>query len=937
MLTLGSLAFATPWALVALAALPVLWWLLRITPPQPKDITFPPLRLLLMLQPREETPAHTPLWLLLLRLLIAALAIIALAGPVLNPQPAQHGGGPLILVIDDGWTAAPRWRERLAHADDLLTQAAREGRSALLLTTAAPASGDAMQAGQLMPADDLRPVVAALEPKAWRSDRAALLQALQKARLPEHAETVWLTDDLQDNSGRDSGESAYTLAEWLLRLGPVTVIAPPAGDRPITLLPPVTNAQGDSVTVRRPAGGSLPPRNLTLRAVTDQGRILQRDTLSFASGAETAAVKLDLPSELRNQLSRLEIEEQPSAGSVQLLDDRWRRRPVGLVAGGAIETRQPLLDDLFYLQRALNPYAELRTGSISDLLQRDISVIVLADVAQVIGSDEKPLRDWLDRGGVLLRFGGPRMAEASDDLLPVHLRRGARQLGSALSWTQPQHLGPIPETSPFYGLAGGDEITVSRQVLAEPDERLGEKTWLRLQDGTPLVTADRRGKGWLILVHTTANTLWSDLALSGFYVSMLRKVIDLSQGVAAAGADAEAPLPPLAVLDGFGRSVQPGPAVQPVPARELATLQPAPRHPSGWYGRLDARRALNTVAANTVLMPVTRWPADVQLRDLDQQSQEIRLLPPLLTTALLLFLADWLIGLALRGLLPRIRRPATAVFALAAVLLGAAIAGNAQAQQAPPQNQQRRGAATLSAGDEFAMKASLDLRLAFVVTGQPDIDQMSRAGLYGLTEVLYRRTSIEAAEPIGVNLESDDISVLPFLYWPIAPTQPQLSDAALRRVDQFMKTGGMILFDTRDQANGFSGTAASPNTEKLRQLLAKLDIPPLMPVPNDHVLTKAFYLLQDFPGRYAGGTVWVERNPGGDKDGVTSMVVGSHDWAAAWAMDPGGRPLAATIPNNPRQREYAYRFGVNLLMYTLTGNYKADQVHVPALLERLGQ
>src|SRR3546814_12540075 len=103
MLTLGSLAFATPWALVALAALPVLWWLLRITPPQPKDITFPPLRLLLMLQPREETPAHTPLWLLLLRLLLAALAIIALAGPGLNPQPAQQGDGPRSREIGRAW------------------------------------------------------------------------------------------------------------------------------------------------------------------------------------------------------------------------------------------------------------------------------------------------------------------------------------------------------------------------------------------------------------------------------------------------------------------------------------------------------------------------------------------------------------------------------------------------------------------------------------------------------------------------------------------------------------------------------------------------------------------------------------------------------------------------------------------------------------------
>lgn len=383
------------------------------------------------------------------------------------------------------------------------------------------------------------------------------------------------------------------------------------------------------------------------------------------------------------------------------------------------------------------------------------------------------------------------------------------------------------------------------------------------------------------------------------------------------------PLPPLAVLDGFGRATEPGPAVQPLPARSITDLAPGPRNPPGWYGRLDSRRALNIATPGTMLQGIARWPADAAVLDLDGTARELRLLPILLTAALLLFLADWLIGLALRGLLPLWRRPATAILAIALV---AGIAGHATAQQRPAGSQ-----------DDFALKASLDLRLSYVITGQADVDQMSRNGLYGLTEILFRRTSIEAAEPLGVNLEADDISLVPFLYWPITQNQAQLSDAALRRVDQFMKTGGMILFDTRDQALGFSGTAASPNTAKLRQLLDRLDIPPLMPVPDDHVLTKAFYLLQDFPGRYQGGTLWVERNPGGDKDGVTSMVIGGHDWAAAWAMDQAGRPLAATIPNNPRQREFAYRFGVNLLMYTLTGNYKADQVHIPALLERLGQ
>src|SRR5262249_5256273 len=136
MFALGSLAFASPWVLVALAALPIIWWLLRVTPPAPRRIPFPAIRLLLGLVPREETPARTPWWLILLRTVLAALVILALAHPVLNPQNRLASGGPVALVIDDGWSAARDWGQRQAAALDLLAEAEREDRQIFLVTTA---------------------------------------------------------------------------------------------------------------------------------------------------------------------------------------------------------------------------------------------------------------------------------------------------------------------------------------------------------------------------------------------------------------------------------------------------------------------------------------------------------------------------------------------------------------------------------------------------------------------------------------------------------------------------------------------------------------------------------------------------------------------------------------------------------------------------------
>jgi hypothetical protein len=176
------------------------------------------------------------------------------------------------------------------------------------------------------------------------------------------------------------------------------------------------------------------------------------------------------------------------------------------------------------------------------------------------------------------------------------------------------------------------------------------------------------------------------------------------------------------------------------------------------------------------------------------------------------------------------------------------------------------------------------------------------------------------------------------LYWPITDTQGRLSEKAAARVNAYMRNGGVILFDTRDRYQIVSpGARGGPGLQRLIEISRDLEIPPLAPVAPDHVLTRTFYLLQEFPGRYAGGTVWLEDGAGNPGTEVSPVLIGSHDWAGAWARDGVGRFRFPVVPGGEIQREMAFRFGVNLVMYALTGNYKADQVHVPSILERLGQ
>ena len=902
MLALGSLAFASPWLLVALAVLPIIWWLLRVTPPAPRRVAFPAIRLLLGLVPREETPARTPLWLILLRMALAALVIVAAAHPLLNPQARLASTGPILVIVDDGWTAARNWPARQSALADLLAEAEREDRQVVLVATAPPVTNEPASLAPIRAAD-ARAAVQALQPKPWPVDRQAVLARLKALSVTDATSAFWLSDGVAD------GES-QALATYLAERGSLHYLAAEPSQAPLLLIAGEMQVNDLGVRVR-----SLPapvPRLLQVRASAEDGGLLARQVATIEPGAKGVEVRLPMPSELRNRAARIEIEGDQSAGAVLLVDERWRRRPVG-VAAATNAGGQPLLSENYYLERALGPFTEIRRGRPIDLLKRELAVLIFSDVGPDSPAEEGTIVKWIEAGGLLLRFAGPHLAEQADQLLPVRLRRGGRTIGGALSWEQPARLAPFAPDSPFAGLAVPADVTVSRQVLAEPDLDLAAKTWARLADGTPLVTAEKRGQGRIVLVHTTANADWSNLALSGLFVEMLRRTVAMSQGVATASEEA---LPPIETLDGFGRLQRAPPTARPISGKEVASAIASPQHPPGFYGTTDSKRALNLSAGIAELKPIASLPPG-STRESFPSGREIDLRPPLLTAALLLTLADLLIAYALRGLLGRRLGQPAAAFLFA--VLGAASAARAD--------------------DAFVVQATSELRLAYVRTGNDQVDTVSRAGLVGLTATLNRRTAVETADPLAVDIERDELIFFPLLYWPVVSDQAPPSSTAVERINRYLGTGGTILFDTRDgddQTPGSFGGAAL-SAQRLRRLVGAIKIPTLVPIPPDHVLTKSFYLLHEFPGRWNAGSLWVEPVEDRVNDGVSSVVVGANDWAAAWAVDGQGRPAFAVVPGDESQREMAMRFGVNLVMYVLTGNYKSDQVHVPAILERLGQ
>jgi hypothetical protein len=441
MWTIGPIGFTAPWLLVALAALPILWLLLRAVPPAPIRRRFPGVALLLGLKDDENETDKTPWWLLLLRALAIAAAIVGFAGPILNPNPERAGTGPLLVLLDGTWADARDWQTRLTRTEALLDEATRAGRTAaVVVLNDIPGEGVPFQA-----ADAWAQRLPSLEPQPWTPDADTV--AAWAESLEGSFETFWMSDGLAHPWRGDF------LAALEAR-GGVTVFETP---RPVVALrPPVFEDGLVSLTAIRSRAGDASEYTVNAHGLDPAGtpRVLASGTVAFAAGETEAALELSLPPELRNRIQRFEIPGARSAGAVALADDGLRRREVALIAGADDREGLVLLSPTHYIEQALAPAADIIEGTLSDVLLANPDVIVLADIATLAQGESDELHEWVQNGGLLLRFAGPRLAasdvsrNAEDPLMPVRLRAGGRSVGGAMSWGEPKALRPSPTPRP---------------------------------------------------------------------------------------------------------------------------------------------------------------------------------------------------------------------------------------------------------------------------------------------------------------------------------------------------------------------------------------------------------------------------------------------------------------------------------------------------------
>ncbi|WP_208441164.1 DUF4159 domain-containing protein [Bartonella raoultii] len=927
------MSFAAPLLLLGLFSLPIIWWLLRTSPPSPRKELFPPLRFLPKPINQQETSSHTPWWLLLLRLTIAALIIIALARPTWNQQPIiLSSSHPLALIIDNGWASAKEWKKRISLAETLLAQAEQHQKDIYFLATA---ENNETDKGPL-PASVVKQHLKHLQPHPWPVNRVHTLQKLIEINKGNPLDIAYLSDGLQTQED----DQAFALIE---QLKPKTFLWYLADISDLIGITAIENDKGNMAVrvIRATTHGQSPT---TLELYDAKNQLLGQFKANFLEEKTTALVPFSVPLELRNDIAWIKITNQAHAAATFLVDSHKRVSRVALLSSNTNEMAQPLLSPFYYIIKALQNHTQLITASgrelstdIDHLLKQNPSVFVMGDIVNISAEAEKKLSDFVNKGGTLIRFAGENLSSAEhyDSLLPVALRPGKRLLGSIMSWTKPQKLAPFAKNSLFSDLPFPEDITVSRQILAEPSPDLFAKTWLALSDGTPLITASKRGKGTLIFIHIAPDPTWSNLPLSGFFAQMLQKLITLSAYASTnpTHVTTETTIQnPWRTITTDGELQTPPSHVIPLVLDAKHPPLPSYRTPPGLYGVKNNFYALNLLNSSSRLIKQSP-SSSLSKNPLSYDTKEKHLIGPLLALAMLLFALDSFLILWMGGTFFLNRKSNMLLFL--PLTIGIMIFFS----QTPTLHAQN-----LENHTESMVKAAGATHLAYIITNNPEIDATSRSGLESLSRFIAERTMLTPSSVIAVDLNKDELAFYPLIYWPIDANNPLPTQKSLEKINSFMKHGGTILFDTRDQITTsltLEGTA-TPETQKLRTILKGLNIPAIEPASTDHVISRSFYIMPDFPGLYRGSPLWIEssstnkknKNPLGSGDNVSSLLITGNNFAGAWALDEKGMWKYPLVPNDPMQRLWAFRAGLNIVIYVLTGNYKADQVHVPALLER---
>ncbi|MBN8646846.1 MAG: DUF4159 domain-containing protein [Caulobacterales bacterium] len=873
-----SLQFLSPIALFVLVALPIIYIVSRFVPKPPKSINFGAIFILKNIIAPRPIPKHAPLWLKILRLFLAGIFILACAMPILqNPNSAKIISKDILLVIDDDVANANEFNQIKNELKNFIDIESTKNNALKLVVQ----NCNSKTLNPINSPQNAKNYIDTIIPKPIICDKGNYIKTLGDIR--ENYRVIYIANNV--NQLNDA-----KFFEILNRI-----------------------SNGDLI-IRRPninfaiiESANIEKNGLRLNIISN-GQFSKKITIFgenskvlISNNIHNGGNFIEISQNILRMAQYLKIEGQNNAAATYIID-AFNRRPL-ILTPKANSSDQPLLSDANFINSAMEIIGDVKNYEGKIDFKAAPNAIIFGDVENFDDVETNALMQYLKNGGTIIRFLGPKSLSKEESpffTAPINLVPHILSTGFAV---ENLSIAPLPKNSIFSDIEFPQKINIGQSILLKSANN-DAKTLINLSDGAPLLSMREIGAGKLYMFHTSAAPIWSDIGLSNLQLAFLKRIIlqTSAKAIPASTLEANVILRPRIVIDENGNLSKNTNGIKPFITPITNQTKVDNDHYAGIYEGDGASLVINAGTNIKELKP-QNLPKS---QDFENDTKSLALYSYLLFFGFILLLID---NMILN--LPKFSFKKASGIVSALIIFAFLIPH--------PTNAQTK-----------SQEKSDDIKLTFLITPDNITNEQAKAGLNGISQILRRRTNIEPSGIIGLDPSKDELAKHPIIYWLLPKTSQSLPLEAVQNLNKYMQNGGILFIDTR-------GLSMEPKRAQdiLKTAVNGLKIPPLEKVPPEHVLKKTFYILQNFPGFYSNASLWVQSDATTNysaNDGVSPIIISNGDLARAWAQKTPENGFDAI--NDDFAHELSLRVGINIYLYALTGQYKADQVHVRSLLER---
>ena len=900
---INTLAFTNYYALLGLLALPLIFLIIKSLPPSPKKMFFSSFYLINKLEKTSVTKNNIPFWLLIYRIILITLIVLFFSKPYLNSTAKTSDADAIksyVIIADIGWSMSKEWEKFKKIVNAISNEAEKKNKEIIFYHSN---SQKYEQPKVFKLSKNVNQYLKKISPSPWQFEKSNLTEIIKKNNNFIDSKVFFIFSKFDNKDYNNQLKNLNFLNTQVKNKVLINTV------KNIMFFKNI-NISKESIkleVIRHESPTSS--RRFTIKITSIDNQVIFKKSYVLKLNQKAFYFNENFPLEVLNQIHKIEIVEQNHAGAKYYFDDYSKKKKIGIYTESFQYKENPLLSSVYYLEKSLNIDHILKIGDLDQLIKFNSSVIIIPDKGNIPEREHLKLNKWLANGGTLIRFSGVRLSKSNTKFLPSNnLLMSVRHVGGILSMENLLKISPFNKDSIFYGLEIPNDINFKKQLIIDSQDS-NLRFEASLTDNTPLVTLGKKSQGKIFLFHITANNDWSNLPLSSLFASMLERIVLLSEKNIITS--------PLELnltkeINSFGDLNNTNKILNIKGSTLLKKTYPSRNHLPGIYENNQLTVALNL--SNKIDDQYFNNVYDKKLKILPAFKDQIfDLRPILLKIILFMFILDMIITMLLKYQFSFLRSfyKNKNLFSLFFFLFF-----------------------LVNLSNLYSQSLANDTYLAYIKTPEEKLNYISKNGLNTIKILLQTRTSIAPKEVIEVDIKKDQIYYYSFLYWPLSKNLIDLDIKTITKIKNYLNNGGMLFFDiigfSRENFN-----LESNKFKKIKNFLSSIEVDNLTPIPKDHTLTKSFYLLKKFSGRWDNKILLIENSSLELNDGVSSVILGFNDWASAWALDSNKNPIYPVVPGGERQREISYRFGINVAMYALTGNYKSDQIHFKSILNRL--